>query len=325
MRIDQLKKTNPTVSVNVAIYNAENYIKHCLESLINQTFKDIEFILIDDGSTDNSGLICDNFAKNDKRIRVIHKHNEGIAATRQFGLDISKGNFIIYVDSDDYIEYDMIQKMYNCFTNDVDMVVCGYYTESLNYTITNKVEKTYHPCDFLSSILEGKTMGALWNKMVRRSAYNGISFHNDLFYSEDVLLLTEMLLKNIREINYLPYPLYHYVIHPNSLTRIITRDSFKNKYIFLDCLELCLLKYNYPKIEIVNILNLNYIISMIFSQLYDYKEISLFYKKRKKYIIKNNSYKTTMLLLKSKYYIYRIIFINRTLIQILRYLKKRMI
>lgn len=92
------------------------------------------------------------------------KKNEGIAATRQLGLDISKGNFIIYIDSDDYIEYDMIQKMYNKFTDDIDMVVCGYYTESSNITITNNVDTHYYPCDLLNSILEGKPMGALWNK-----------------------------------------------------------------------------------------------------------------------------------------------------------------
>lgn len=322
MQTSPSKIVNPSVSIIVAVYNSGNYIKHCLNSLINQTFKDIEFILIDDGSTDDSGQICDNFAKNDERIRVIHKKNEGIAATRQLGLDISKGNFIIYIDSDDYIEYDMIQKMYNKFTDDIDMVVCGYYTESSNITITNNVDTHYYPCDLLNSILEGKPMGALWNKMVRRSAYNGLRFHNDIFYSEDVLLLAEMLLKNIRSINYLQYPLYHYVIHSNSLTRIVTRDSFKNKFMFLDYLELCLLKYHYPKTEIISILNLEYIISMIFSQLYSHKEISSFYKKRKKYILKNN-YKIKMYLLKSKFYVYRIIFSNKSLVQILKYLKKK--
>lgn len=322
MQIKLSKKNSPSVSIIVAVYNAECYIKHCLETLIRQTFKDIEFILIDDGSTDNSGRICDNFAKNDERIRVIHKLNEGIAATRQLGLEVAKGDFIIYVDSDDYIESDMIKKMYDCFTDDVDMVVCGYYTESSNYTITNKVNAISRPYDFLSSILEGKTMGALWNKMVRRSAYNDLRFHNDIFYSEDVLLLSEMLLRNIRNIKYLSCPLYHYVIHSNSLTRIVTRDSFKNKFMFLDYLESCLLKYNYSNIGIINILNLNYIKSMVVSQLYCHKEISLFYKKRKKYFIKNYNYKIIICLKKIELYIYRTIYSDKFLIQILNGLKR---
>ena len=105
---------NPKVSVIVAVYNAEKTLRRCLDSLVNQELNDIEIIIIDDGSTDGSGAICDEYAAKDARIKVIHKDNEGVSATKQRGLDMAVGEFFIYLDSDDYMDKSAYRKLY-CF------------------------------------------------------------------------------------------------------------------------------------------------------------------------------------------------------------------
>ena len=99
----------PLISVIVPVYNVEEYLPKCLESIINQTYKNLEIILVDDGSTDNSGIICEDYAEKDKRIKVVHQTNLGISAARNAGLDLCSGDYITFVDSDDYIECDEIE------------------------------------------------------------------------------------------------------------------------------------------------------------------------------------------------------------------------
>ena len=101
------------VSVVVPIYNCEKYIEKCIKSILNQSFTNLEVILIDDGSTDKSGEICDYFAKQDNRVCVVHRENKGVALTRKEGIDISNGEFITFIDSDDYIDKDFIKNLYN--------------------------------------------------------------------------------------------------------------------------------------------------------------------------------------------------------------------
>ena len=101
------------ISVIVPIYNVEEYLPTCIESILNQTYKDLEILLIDDGSTDNSGKICDEYAKQDKRCIVIHQQNKGVSATRNTGLNYATGKYISFVDGDDYIHPQMIEILYN--------------------------------------------------------------------------------------------------------------------------------------------------------------------------------------------------------------------
>lgn len=116
------------ISVIVPIYNIKQYISECIESIINQTYKDMEIILVDDGSTDGSGLICDAYAKKDDRIKVIHKKNEGLVRARKTGLENATGDYVAYVDGDDWIEHDMIAKLYDALTeNKVDIAMCGRF------------------------------------------------------------------------------------------------------------------------------------------------------------------------------------------------------
>ena len=125
------------ISVIVPVYNVEKYIKKCLDSIIYQTYKNIEIILVDDGSTDNSGIICDVYKERDKRIKVIHKKNNGVSAARNTGIENANGKWISFVDSDDWIDKNyfeiLISKIYN---NDIDCILCCY-----NRVVKNNVEK----------------------------------------------------------------------------------------------------------------------------------------------------------------------------------------
>ena len=115
------------VSIIVPVYNVEKYLERCLDSLINQTLKDIEIILVDDGSTDDSGNICDKYAKKDKRIKVIHKENGGLSDARNIGLSIANGRYLQFVDSDDFIHKQMIEILYNTIiNNNADISICDF-------------------------------------------------------------------------------------------------------------------------------------------------------------------------------------------------------
>ena len=116
----------PKISVIVPVYNVEKYLRKCIESILNQTFREFELILVDDGSTDSSGKICDEYALKDSRIKVIHKENGGASSARNAGLDVAKGEYIGFVDSDDWIEMDMYGELYRLIKeNNTDISVCG--------------------------------------------------------------------------------------------------------------------------------------------------------------------------------------------------------
>ena len=120
-------KNRPIISIIVPVYNVESYLERCINSILNQTFKNFELILVDDGSTDKSGEICDSFAGYDKRIRVIHKKNGGLSSARNVGLDVSIGKYIGFVDSDDWIDEFMYEKLYrNMIKTKSDIVICNF-------------------------------------------------------------------------------------------------------------------------------------------------------------------------------------------------------
>lgn len=118
----------PIITVVLPVYNVEKYLEKCVDSIVNQTFKDIEILLINDGSTDSSGNLCDRFAARDNRIKVYHRDNAGPSATRNFGIDLATGEYICFVDSDDFLDPTALEYMYNTITHhNADMVMCGFY------------------------------------------------------------------------------------------------------------------------------------------------------------------------------------------------------
>ena len=131
---------NALISVIVPVYNVEKYLEKCIDSICNQTYRNLEIILVNDGSTDKSGILCDKFKIKDSRIIVIHKENGGLSDARNAGIDIANGEVLGFVDSDDYIMPEMYEKMLNImYANDLDIVQCGYKKVYENYDNINDI------------------------------------------------------------------------------------------------------------------------------------------------------------------------------------------
>ena len=127
------------ISVIIPCYNVEKYIDRCMESVLNQTYRELEIILVDDGSTDRTGNICDRYSQIDARVKVIHKENRGLSSARNAGLDICQGDYIFFVDSDDWISHNMYEKMLSSLKSvNADIAVCGWVEEFLNNSIDSK-------------------------------------------------------------------------------------------------------------------------------------------------------------------------------------------
>ena len=154
------------VSIVVPVYNVEKYLERCVDSLINQTYKNIEIILVDDGATDNSGELCDKLLFKDSRIKVFHKLNGGLSDARNYGINQATGEYLLFVDSDDWVENEIVEKLYNSIEqNSADISVCGF-NDLVDDTITNKrgpVEnKTLNSIDAINSLLyDGDSIGVV--------------------------------------------------------------------------------------------------------------------------------------------------------------------
>ena len=210
------------ISVIVPIYNVEKYLKKCIESIIQQTYDNLEIILINDGSTDNSPKICDNYAKKDKRIKVIHKKNGGLSDARNYGLEIATGKYISFVDSDDYIHKQMIEKLYNNLKanySDISICnICNVYPngKKMNLSIpeTSVVEqkqKFYNIYNKYSVV----TVVA-WNKLYKKEIFKTIRYPLGKVHEDEWIIFD--ILKNAQKISYLNEPLYYYIQREESIS-----------------------------------------------------------------------------------------------------------
>ena len=201
----------PAVSVIVAVYNAEKTLDRLLESLKAQTMQDFEVLLIDDGSTDSSGAICDGIAESDPRFKVFHKSNKGIGATRQFGIEHASGYYTIHADSDDWVEPDYLELLYEkAVSSGTDIVLCDILMDEGWKVVYLKQEpESYDEQGFLDDFLRRLQKGPC-NKLIRREAYmnNGISYMKGLNIGEDYLFNLQLLLKGV-SVSYVPKALYH--------------------------------------------------------------------------------------------------------------------
>ena len=264
------------ISIIVPIYKVEKYLAKCIESLLNQTYRDIQIILVDDGSPDNSGKICDRYSAKDSRIKVIHQPNRGVSAARNVGLNISQGDYIGFCDPDDFVAPDMYKKMVEAMEQEkVDLVVCGYdyydeqyrKDESRPYRVRdNEIldrESIYNMmADMPPTIRHGVV-----TKLFRRSKVGNLRFDTRLHSSEDAEFLLDYL-KRIDKAAFVHEPLYKNLVRQGSATHGALnigslRDSFrvhdrmyrdtvwafphlKNRALaFL--LDVCTLKYNESK------------------------------------------------------------------------------
>ena len=166
-------RENPLISVIVPIYKVEDYLKRCIDSIINQTYKNLEVILVDDGSPDNCPQICDDYAKQDTRIKVIHKENGGLSDARNAGMQIATGEYISFIDSDDYVDVDMLNILLDVMVqNDCEIAQCG--TVRFNdgeIAISNKVDykvKVYNNKEALKELInDGHFVQTVWNKLYK--------------------------------------------------------------------------------------------------------------------------------------------------------------
>lgn len=181
---------NLLISVIVPIYNVEIYLPRCLESIGKQTYKDIEIILIDDGSPDNSGKICDEYAAKDSRIRVFHISNGGVAKARQLGVENSTGEYIVFVDPDDWLTINSIETLFSNMRDDIDLVIGSYQNVSDSKT-ENRISKEEYLSDLLSHILCHNIYPTPWGKIFRRRVFSVDSFPN-FKKSEDWLMFIEI-------------------------------------------------------------------------------------------------------------------------------------
>lgn len=235
-----MTKNTPLISIISPVYNAEPYIKKCLNSILTQTFQDWELILIDDGSLDRSGIICDEYAAKDSRIVVIHKKNGGVSAARQTGLDTAKGEFVIHVDPDDWIEPTMLQELYaKAVSKDADVVICDYYVDTKDKSSLVKQRPSALDARTILKELFQQLHGSCCNKLAKRIYYNKFDIHFPigLNYCEDLLTWIQLFQHDELRIAYLPRAFYHYVQHANSITHAYTRATFKTRLQYQVLLE----------------------------------------------------------------------------------------
>ena len=218
---------NRMVSVIIPAYNVEQYVERCVYSVTKQTYRNLEIILVDDGSTDCTGIICDKLAKEDNRISVIHKTNGGLSDARNAGIDVSRGEYISFVDSDDYIASDMLEHMMNAMCEtDISMVVVGFWKQSgdAREYCGPTTERVVSSEEALKNIYIGHEIyPASWNKLYRRALFNNNRFAVGMI-NEDSEIITKLLMECNR-VALVSKPLYIYMIREGS----ITQSSFSSK------------------------------------------------------------------------------------------------
>lgn len=234
--------SRPIISIIIPVYNAEAYISRCIDSLLAQTFQDFEMILINDGSTDSSGTICDEYAQKESRIRVFHQSNSGVAAARQRGIDMAQGEFSIHADPDDWTEATILEELHaKAVESGADMTICDFivdYADRSIVTTQDLGDGTPECC--LEQLMYGKMHGSLCNKLIRSellSAYN-IRFIEGINHCEDFLICVQLFLRGIK-VAYLPKALYHYdqTSNDHSLTRKYSKQTLGIRLRFIEVLK----------------------------------------------------------------------------------------
>ena len=216
----------PKISIIVPVYQAEHYLHRCLGSIVSQTHRNLEIILVDDGSPDNCGAICDEYAAKDNRILVIHQRNAGVSAARNAGLNIATGKYIGFIDSDDYVERDLYEHLLQTIEYyDADIAQCGIIFE----TASDRWEEYCPPRSFCSRCEEGgfpgKTWGwynnSIWNKLYRAEVVKCAAFDPSLSYGED-LLYHAQILDHVSAIAFSSRSKYHYVQQKESVSHTLS-------------------------------------------------------------------------------------------------------
>lgn len=223
----------PLISVIVPVYNVQAYLEACANSLLVQTYKNIEIILINDGSVDDSGALCDQLAQKDDRIRVIHQQNQGVSATRNNGIRYANGEYLVFVDSDDTVDARYVQTLYQEMAEqDFDCVICGYRMCYPKYSKDVCVEKDL--CVYgvsqnetvITQIYNQKLLGSPWNKIYKKNLISQY-FDSSLAMGED-LVFNLQYLRNVAKIKVTSKVLYYYIIRTNSAVMTYKPNRMNN-------------------------------------------------------------------------------------------------
>lgn len=230
---------NSLISIIVPIYKAQQTIHRCIDSLLAQTYPNFELILIDDGSPDRCGLICDEYAAKDERIVVVHQQNRGVATARQRGIDLLRGAYFIYCDPDDWAEPEMLEQLWKKAQEvEADLVWCDFYSDDEKGThyVSQDIGSEMND-DFVDALANARIMGVLWNKLInRRLCINagGVKFDDKLFCCEDLLFVVTLFMRNPQAKN---------CLSPTSLLSLLA--EFKFNITFAQCGKIHLYLPNY--------------------------------------------------------------------------------
>ena len=217
------------ISIIIPVYNVEPYIRKCLDSVLNQTYTNLEMLLINDGSTDNSGIICNDYAAKDSRIRVFHKANGGVSSAKNVGLKHMTGKYVGFVDSDDWIEPDMYEILHTAIRDsNADISIASYFkdTDNTSVAMTNMKQIPNRVINIKEMLLYPLQRdyymgfcGYLWNKLFSADVFlkNNLQFDENINYAEDLLLYTRAVTEGDCKGFYVDKPLYHYRQRPESI------------------------------------------------------------------------------------------------------------
>ena len=236
-------KDCPLISVIVPVYQVEEYLERCVDSILNQSYHNLEIVLVDDGSTDKGGEICDRYSVQNANVKVIHQKNQGLSAARNTGIEASTGEWICFVDSDDYIEENMLEILQRTSVEDLsDMVICGFVRcDDEDHVI--KVKSFERQCiDSYEALKRGMAeslFSAAWNKLIRRECLGAIRFPKGKIYEDE--FTTYRIVDRCEKISLIDREFYHYTLRIGS----ITQNSYTVKN--LDAMEAFYLKYLYFK------------------------------------------------------------------------------
>ena len=234
------------VTVIVPTYNTSKYIKKCIDSILNQTFKNIELIVIDDGSTDNTKDIIEKV--NDKRLKYVYKENGGVSSARNLGIDLSTGNYIMFVDSDDYIDKDFIEVVHNYATKtECDIVRCGYRNITLDGKVINEVKyplgNIIFNKDSMDLIMKNIFFGYGGGIFLKKDIIKNVRFDTSIKFAEDIKFICECF-ANGNSYGYVDYVGYNYLYNDNSMTKksnveVRVKECIDNVNVFESLSKYC--------------------------------------------------------------------------------------
>ena len=214
---------NPLISILIPAYNVEKYIVECLDSVVNQSYRNLQIVIVDDGSTDGTGEICDKYAESDSRIEVYHIQNGGVANARNVLLSKIKGDFFLFVDSDDFLNTNMLSYLVEIIRKEeCDIACCGFTTElRVSDEIIEKSLKnvnTFNQEEIIRKFLYHREInGSLWNKLIKTVLIGNNQFNPAISYGEDALFIWPLIQK-IEKACLVDVPVYHHRLHPGSLS-----------------------------------------------------------------------------------------------------------